>query len=161
LAIAAFSCSHPIVRNSCNQENAGKILSLFIWKIDLFSAGRYRSCHQHIPEQSFHLVRPYGWYSNRMQGDRARQQGLTAEDGEQQSPDTIVINIMYYRPKRIPQLMWRECIKKVWEVDPLTCPKCAGEMRIISFIYQQQVIQKIFEHLKIYEDRPHRRKRYR
>ena len=21
------------------------------------------------------------------------------------------------------QLMWRECIKKVWEVDPLTCPK--------------------------------------
>lgn len=48
------------------------------------------------------------------------------------------------------------CIKKVWEVDPLPCPKCAGEMRIISFIYQRQVIWKILEHRKIYEDKPQR-----
>jgi hypothetical protein len=52
--------------------------------------------------------------------------------------------------------MWRECIKKIWEVDPLTCPKCTGDMKIISFIYQRQVIRKILEYFKIYGDEPQR-----
>jgi hypothetical protein len=30
---------------------------------------------------------------------------------------------------------------------PPTCPKCPGEMRIISFIDQPDVIKKILEHL--------------
>ena len=46
-------------------------------------------------------------------------------------------------------LLWRECIKKIWEVDPLTCPKCAGEMGIISFIYKKAVIKKILVHLAV------------
>ena len=29
-------------------------------------------------------------------------------------------------------------IKKVWEVDPLECPKCHAEMKIISFISKSQ-----------------------
>jgi hypothetical protein len=29
---------------------------------------------------------------------------------------------------------WRECIKKLWEVEPLECSKCGGEMKIISFV---------------------------
>ena len=29
---------------------------------------------QHIPEPSFQLVRYYGWYSNRMRGDRKKQE---------------------------------------------------------------------------------------
>jgi hypothetical protein len=29
---------------------------------------------------------------------------------------------------------WRECIKNIWEVAPLECPNCGGEMKIISFI---------------------------
>ena len=58
-----------------------------------------------------------------------------------------------YKPKRIQSLLWRSCIKKIWEVDSLTCPKCAGEMRLISFIYQRQVIGKILKHLKIYEEK--------
>ena len=44
------------------------------------------------------------------------------------------IDIRTFKPKRILQLMWRECIKKVWEVDPLLCGRCGGEMKIISFI---------------------------
>ncbi len=49
-------------------------------------------------------------------------------------------------------MVWRECIKKVWEVDRLTCPKCAGEMRIISFIYKRSVIKKILKHLNMYDE---------
>lgn len=33
-------------------------------------------------------------------------------------------------------------IRKVYETDPLSCPKCQGEMRIISFIDQPEVIKK-------------------
>ena len=71
--------------------------------------------------------------------------------------DGKVIDIRSYQPKRIPQLMWRECIKKVWEVDPLTCPKSTGEMKIISFIYKRAIIKKILTHLKLYEERSNQR----
>ncbi len=91
-----------------------------------------------------------------MRGDRKKQQELVDEKSTQQVADSKVIDIKIYKPKRIPQLMWLECNKKVWEIDPLNCPKCAGEMRVISFIYQRQVIRKIFEHLKIYEEKKQR-----
>ena len=42
---------------------------------------------------------------------------------------------------------WSYFIRKVYETDPLTCPKCQGEMRIISFIDQPAVIKKILQHL--------------
>lgn len=53
--------------------------------------------------------------------------------------------------------MWRECIKKVWEVDPLICSKCTGEMRIISFIYKKTVIKKILTYLNIFEEKKNQR----
>jgi len=44
----------------------------------------------------------------------------------------------------------RECIKKIWEADPLHCPKCGGEMKIISFITDLKTIRKILEHLGLW-----------
>jgi len=41
---------------------------------------------------------------------------------------------------------WSYFIRKVYETDPLTCPKCRSEMRIISFIDQPEVIKKILQH---------------
>ena len=40
-------------------------------------------------------------------------------------------------------------IKKVYEIDPLICPKCGGTMHIISFIEDYKVIDKIIDHLKL------------
>jgi hypothetical protein len=34
-------------------------------------------------------------------------------------------------------------IKPVYKVDPLLCPRCAGPIRIIAFIEQPNVIEKI------------------
>ncbi len=53
--------------------------------------------------------------------------------------------------------MWRECIKKIWEVDPLSCPRCHTEMKIISFIVQADVIKKILVHLELWEEFSRRR----
>ncbi len=51
---------------------------------------------------------------------------------------------------------WRECIKKIYEVDPLCCSKCGGEMKIISFINEYQIIRKILEHLSLWVQKPSR-----
>jgi hypothetical protein len=42
---------------------------------------------------------------------------------------------------------WTRLIRKIYEVDPLTCPKCRGTMRIISAIEDQEVIKSILNHL--------------
>jgi len=40
-------------------------------------------------------------------------------------------------------------IRKVYEVDPLCCPGCGGQMRIISFIEETKTIDRIIRHLKL------------
>jgi hypothetical protein len=43
---------------------------------------------------------------------------------------------------------WAELLRKVFEVDPLKCPGCGGEMQIISFITQQNLIDQILSHIQ-------------
>jgi hypothetical protein len=45
---------------------------------------------------------------------------------------------------------WAQFIKKVYEADPLLCPRCGGAMRIIAFIDQREVIEKILTHLRLW-----------
>ena len=47
-------------------------------------------------------------------------------------------------------------MKKVYEADLLVCPRCKGTMRIIAFIDQPEVIEKILTHLGLW---PHPRLR--
>ena len=49
-----------------------------------------------------------------------------------------ILDIYDYRPKKIPSPQWWECIRKVWEVDPLSCPKWDSEMKIINFIKETE-----------------------
>jgi hypothetical protein len=53
---------------------------------------------------------------------------------------------------------WARLIQKVYNLDPLKCPKCGGKMRIISFIEDELVIKKILSHLNLllphYHDPP-------
>ena len=46
---------------------------------------------------------------------------------------------------------WARLIQKIYEVDPLTCPRCRGEMRIIAFIEDYKVVKKILDYPGIYE----------
>ncbi len=50
---------------------------------------------------------------------------------------------------RIPRRGWAEMIRRVYEVDPLICPQCGGEMKVISFIEDHEVIDRIISHLKL------------
>jgi hypothetical protein len=95
----------------------------------------------HIPGRYEQTVRYYGYYSNKSRGLRKKAH---ADD---QLP-TIVHGEMSFRQFR---RNWARLIGKIYEVDPLLCPKCQGEMKIIAFIEQQEVIKKIFRHLKLWD----------
>jgi len=84
------------------------------------------------------------------------KQEATGEGVEKANNEIEIIDISGYKPRKIPPPTWRECIKKVWEVDPLKCPKCKGEMKIISFINEQSVIRQILEHLNLWNIADHR-----
>jgi hypothetical protein len=38
-----------------------------------------------------------------------------------------------------------------WEADPLMCPKCSREMRIIALIDEPDVIKRILRHIGLWE----------
>ena len=42
---------------------------------------------------------------------------------------------------------WARLIAKIYEIDPLICPKCNSEMRVISVITSEYEISKILRHL--------------
>ncbi len=43
---------------------------------------------------------------------------------------------------------WAMLIKRVYEIDPLCCPKCRGQMKVVAFLEPPQgaVIEKILRH---------------
>ena len=51
---------------------------------------------------------------------------------------------------------WAALIKQVYEIDPLLCPKCGAEMKVIAFIERRQrdVIEKILRHCGLWEQAP-------
>jgi len=46
-------------------------------------------------------------------------------------------------------------IQKIYRLNPLLCPKCSGSMKIISFIDQDDLIQRILRHLGLWDTRNH------
>ncbi|MCP5007724.1 MAG: hypothetical protein GY941_27880 [Planctomycetes bacterium] len=73
---------------------------------------------QHIPEKSFQMVRYYGWYSNKSRGVRKKQGIPKPGESPGQVPANIeIIDVSDYKPPRMPSKKWRECIKKIYEVD--------------------------------------------
>jgi len=103
---------------------------------------------QHIPDKSFQLVRYYGWYSNKMRGQRNKQALAAIQIAGKAD---AVIDVSEHKPRRIPSKKWRELIKKVWEADPLLCPRCQKEMRIVALIDDKNVIERILRHLGLWE----------
>jgi hypothetical protein len=48
---------------------------------------------------------------------------------------------------------WAMLIKRVYEVDPLSCPECGGQMQVVSFIEppQADVIEAILRHCGLWQ----------
>jgi hypothetical protein len=52
-------------------------------------------------------------------------------------------------PAPVPSKGWMEMIRKVYEVDPLICPRCGGRMKVIAFLTENAVVDRIIRHLEL------------
>jgi diadenosine tetraphosphate (Ap4A) HIT family hydrolase/ribosomal protein S27E len=104
----------------------------------------------HIPEPRRHLIRFYGWYSNVSRGKRRLREeaaGSACPSGEGHAPS--VRGKKDQGPDaRALRRSWAQLIKRIYEVDPLVCPSCGSEMKVIAFIIDHAVVDKILRHLK-------------
>jgi ribosomal protein S27E len=92
----------------------------------------------HIPEKSQVTVRYYGLYANAHRGKVRKASVLP-----------FVLRMAGEEAKPIPSKGWAEMIRKVYEVDPMTCPKCGGPMKVVAFITDYQAVDRIIDHLKL------------
>jgi len=88
----------------------------------------------HIPNRGEQMVRYYGYYSNVSRGKRK----------EAGADDAIPCILDPVENSKAFRKNWARLIQKIYEVDPLVCPKCQGTMRIISFIEDRSVIRGIY-----------------
>ena len=51
--------------------------------------------------------------------------------------------------KPVPSKGWTAMIRKVYEVDPMVCPKCGGPMKVVAFITDYAAVDRIIDHLKL------------
>jgi len=98
-----------------------------------------------IPDPRRHLVRYYGAYSNATRGKREKAASANPSSPHQAPEDTAIPDGPYRAALR---RRWAELIRRVYEVDPLICPRCGSEMRVIGFITQPALIDRILDHLR-------------
>jgi len=51
--------------------------------------------------------------------------------------------------KPVPSKGWAAMIRKVYEVDPMVCPKRGGTMKVVAFITDYAAVDRIIDHLKL------------
>jgi hypothetical protein len=99
----------------------------------------------HIPQPRLHTVRYYGEYSSVA---RARRRDEVEGFETTGSQDAAVDESDTLSPaeRRRLRRSWAELIRRIYEVDPLTC-QCGSRMRILAFILDPQDITRILRHI--------------
>lgn len=88
---------------------------------------------QHIPLRRRAQVIYYGRYSSASRGKRKRDEG---------NSDPRVVVASSTVPRSIRRA-WARLIAKVYQVNPLICPRCGGKMKITEFIFDPEEIEEI------------------
>ena len=104
----------------------------------------------HIPEPRRHMVRYYGSYSNVSRGKRrlrGEAAGSACPSGEGQAPSGRAKKDQGPDTRALRR-SWAQLIKRIYEIDPLVCPSCGGEMKVVAFIIDHAVVDKILTNLK-------------
>jgi hypothetical protein len=116
----------------------------------------------HIPDKGQVMVQYFGLYANAHRGKVKKAS---------QSPTAL--RIVEEELRRLPSKGWAALIRKphiglrsaamirkVYEVDPMVCPKCGGRMKVVAFITEvalmeamrtskAAVVDRIIDHLKL------------
>ena len=124
---------------------------------------------QHVPPKRMHLVRYYGACANRRRRDlrdaRARLAGDVPEgalpgaelasDGDAPfgASDAVEAHAGSTASSAAPgsaeacrRQAWARLLRKVFDVEPLVCPRCGHEMKIVAWIQDHAVVDRILRH---------------
>ena len=95
----------------------------------------------HVPNKGEQMVLYYGYYSSVAGGMRKKNY-----------QDKLIFSILELEgSSKEYKRNWARLIQKIYEVDPLTCSKCPGQMRILAFIEDEEIIKKILKDLGLWE----------
>ena len=83
----------------------------------------------HIPDPGTQMVRYYGCYSNASRGKRRLAGPAAAAKASSHEPETEADGF-----SRARQQNWARLLRKIYEVDPLTCPRCLAPHRPDSLL---------------------------
>jgi hypothetical protein len=114
---------------------------------------------QHIPLPRIRLIRYFDLYSSKSRGKWKdwehvsklaplgwkEENEIQIQDEEKEIP--VPSNGSEDMSVKKSKATWARLIAKIYEVDPLTCPKCGSEMKILSVIMDTNEIKKILKHL--------------
>ena len=110
----------------------------------------------HIPPKNKQYIRRYGLYSSRSRGKwkelehlcrlapngwKEKQEITEKAQQEEAFEETSATGTKQQRSA------WARLLKKVYGVDPLICPNCGGDMKIIAIIMDPEETTKILRHL--------------
>jgi Putative transposase/Transposase zinc-binding domain len=99
-----------------------------------------------IPDPRQHMVRYYGAYANRSR--RLYRPGAEEAAGRagpaacEPRPDEDDQDAWVQARRR----SWARLIARIYEVDPLVCPRCGHELKIVAAITDPVLIDRILEH---------------
>jgi len=95
---------------------------------------------KHVPDRHEHMVRYCGRYSSRTRGAERESPEIEEPDAESAS--------------QARQAAKAKLTRKVYEVDPLVCPKCGAQMHVIALIEDPAVIERILSWLGLWHPPP-------
>ena len=102
-----------------------------------------------VPDPRLHMVRYYGLYANRSrrlwQG-KARNLSWGTPGPEDGDPPPVEDS----GPREVPGSRsgsWARLLRRILEVDPLLCPRCGVEMRVVSVITEPETVDAILRSL--------------
>lgn len=114
---------------------------------------------QHIPPKRVQLIRRYGMYSSRTKGRWSQMPHVAARAPEgwrvSNPPDIPYLDDLGFEPLDDGEEVtvdarkraWARLLAKVYEIDPLVCPKCGWQMKVIAVIQDPAEIRDILAHL--------------
>jgi len=111
-----------------------------------------------VPDRGQHLVRYYGVYANR--AGKIWRKRITGEEDRRSTRSSRRLKWAEPRAGSLPpgeagtpaptsrRASWARLPKKVFEVDPLLCPRCGARLQLVSVITEPEVVDKILAHRK-------------
>ena len=81
-----------------------------------------------------------------------KQAAEAAESAEEVEDSSATVGAEEASSSRSRQ-SWAMLIKRVYEIDPLSCPQCGGQMKVVAFLEpsQGEVIEEILRHCGLWQ----------